>query len=102
MRRANAHCLSLDELVKIWRAAEALQQPYRDAVKLIITTGQRRNEVGAMRWGEIDLVHELWTLPPGRTKKRRQHTVPLPGLAIDILRARRAALRHAPSPERSD
>jgi hypothetical protein len=27
-------------------------------------TGQRRNEVGAMRWSEIDQGARLWTLPP--------------------------------------
>jgi integrase len=54
----------------------------------MILTGQRRNEVAGMRWGEIDLAAALWTIPGGRTKPRRQHVVPLPKAAIAILQVR--------------
>jgi integrase len=91
--------LSLDELARIWRAAETLEPLYSDTVKLMITTGQRRAEVSGMRWGEIDLARALWTLPAARTKARRQHVLPLPPLAVAVLLSRRMALRNAASPD---
>ena len=91
--------LSLAELARIWRVAETLEPVYRDAVHLLITTGQRRAEVAGMQWGELDLVRCVWTLPVSRTKARRQHVLPLPPLAVALLQARRAALQHPPAPD---
>lgn len=96
--RARERVLSLNEVMQIWRAADASAAPYGDVIKLMLLTGQRRNEVAAMRWGEIDLAQAIWTLPQGRTKNRRQHAVPLPSLAMETLRARRAAFQGAPDP----
>ena len=89
--------LPLDELARIWRAAEMLEPLYSDTVKLLVTTGQRRAEVGGMQWGEIDLARALWTLPAARTKARRQHVLPLPSLAAAVLRRRRAGFQHEPA-----
>lgn len=91
--------LSLDEVGHLWRASEALASARRDAFRLLLLTGQRRGEVAGMQWGEIDLDRALWTLPTERTKARRQHVVPLPGLALAILRERRAAFRRDPAPD---
>ena len=68
---ARERVLSLAELARIWRAAETLEPLYRDAVHLLIATGQRCAEVAGMTWGEIDLARDLWTLPTARTKARR-------------------------------
>ncbi len=54
-------------------------------VRLLILTGQRRNEVAAMRWSEIDVQAALWTIPAERMKNKRAHEVPLSGAALDIL-----------------
>jgi integrase len=88
---ARERVLKFAELALIWHAACALDPLYRDYVRLMIATGQRRTEVAGMRWGEIDLAAGLWTLPAGRTKARRQHTIPLPTLAVGILQARQKA-----------
>jgi integrase len=86
---ARERVLKLAELALIWHAASDLDPLYRDYVQLMIATGQRRTEVAGMRWGEIDLAAGLWTLPADRTKARRQHTIPLPTLAVGILEARK-------------
>jgi integrase len=91
--------LSLAELARVWRAATTLEPVYRDAVHLLITTGQRRSEVAGMAWGEIDLARARWTLPAARTKARRQHALPLPPLAVALLQARRAAFQNPPAPD---
>jgi len=81
--------LSLDELARIWRAAEVLEPLYADMVHLLIATGQRRGEVAGMSWGEIDLARALWTLPAARTK--------VPPLAVAVLLRRRMAFQHPPA-----
>jgi len=79
--------LSDDELRQIWKAAEKFGFPFGSIVQLLVTCGQRRDEVGRMRWSEIDFKKQLWTLPRGRMKAKQPHEVPLNALAIDILKA---------------
>ena len=61
-------------------------------MRLLILTGQRREEIGALRWREVDLQERKITLPPERTKNNRPHDVPLssPALAIVTPLPRRA------------
>jgi len=75
------------ELAAVWRAAEALGRPHGSFVQMLILTGQRRNEVAGLTWGEIDLDAKLWTLPAARAKNGVEHTVPLSDRAIAILEA---------------
>jgi integrase len=89
--------LSITELAAVWRAAEELEVVYADAVKLLVATGQRRGEVAGIQWGEVDLATGLWALPAERTKARRQHVLPLPGVALAVLQRRRAACSKAPA-----
>src|SRR5262249_56500187 len=48
-------------------------------------TGQRREEIGGLRWSEVDPDRGLIILPSERTKNRRQHEVPLSRQALAIL-----------------
>jgi len=73
------------ELAAIWRAAGEIGYPHGSAVWLMILTGQRREEVARMEWGEVDFGRGEWTLSAGRTKNKREHVVPLSDAAIDIL-----------------
>mgnify|MGYP000092973775 CR=1 FL=1 len=61
----------------------------------MLLTGQRPGEVFGLPWSELDLPARLWHLPAGRTKNGRAHAVPLGGLALGILEARRA-IAHGP------
>jgi integrase len=45
----------------------------------------RPSEAAGAAWDEIDLEAKLWTIPPSRMKKKRQHVVPLSPEMIDIL-----------------
>ncbi|CDK99965.1 Putative prophage CPZ-55 integrase [Magnetospirillum gryphiswaldense MSR-1 v2] len=69
--------LSGDELKAIWTAAEGLTDPSRSLIKVMILTGQRRDEVREMEWSEVDLERAVWTLPMLRNKGKREHVVPL-------------------------
>jgi integrase len=79
--------LSDAELKAVWEAAGALEPVYAGFIKLLILTGQRLREVSEMEWKEIDLDARLWTLPGKRAKNGVQHEIPMPDLAIEILKA---------------
>ena len=51
----------------------------------MILTAQRREEIGGLRWDEIDFGRGLIVLGPERTKNRRPHELPLPPKAKAIL-----------------
>ena len=80
-----ARLLLDDELARVWRAAEAMSYPFGPAVHLLILIGARREEVGAMRWGEVDLAAKTWTLPGERSKNGVAHVVPLSDATLSIL-----------------
>jgi integrase len=79
--------LSDDEIAAVWRAADALGEPYGAFVKLLILTGARRSEVAGMRWPEIDFAMKTFALPKSRSKNGREHVFPLADAAIEILKA---------------
>jgi integrase len=65
------------ELASVWKAAGDLGWPFGPAIQLLILTGARREEVGALRWGEIDLDAVEIKLEGSRTKSGDPHTIPL-------------------------
>jgi integrase len=77
--------LTQQELAELWSAldAGACAPQFADIVRLLILTGQRREEVGSLRWSEVD--GDRVVLPPERTKNSRQHEVPLSRQAKAIL-----------------
>ena len=75
------------ELRAVWLASDP-STGYGAIVRLLLLTGQRREEVGGMRWCELDLDRAKWALPPERTKNGRPHHVPLSRQAVEILAAR--------------
>jgi Phage integrase family/Lactonase, 7-bladed beta-propeller len=56
--------------------------PYGALFRLLLLTGQRRDEVAQATWSEFDLKKATWTL---RTKNGRLHIVHLAPLAMEIL-----------------
>jgi integrase len=83
---ARDRVLSDDELNLIWRHAG--KGDFGAAVCLLILTGQRREEVAAMTWAEIDLEGATWRIGGERTKNGRPHEVPLSHAAVAILGSR--------------
>ena len=77
--------LTKDELARVWEAAKSLGYPFGPFIRLLILTGQRRSEVSAMEWAEVDVGEALWTQPGTKTKNGRSHVVHLSASALDIL-----------------
>jgi integrase len=88
--------LSEDELKAVLKALG--DDEFSDIVRLLILTGQRREEVGSLKWSEIDwglsrgVNGGLIILSADRTKNGRQHELPLSKQVEDILSRRRAPL----------
>jgi integrase len=82
--RARDRTLSDAELCAIWRACDELGV-FGRAFQTMLLTGQRRTEVGAMRWSELNLSDKVWTLSKARTKAKRGHEVPLSEAAIAVI-----------------
>jgi integrase len=74
------------ELCDIWSALS--EDAYGDITRLLILSGARAREIGGLAWSEVDLMKRFITLPPERTKNRREHEIFLTDSALDILRAR--------------
>ena len=78
--------LSDNEISIFWRATEQMDWIWQAFFRLLILTGQRRDEVAECPWSEIDLHGAVWTLPEARTKNKREHFVPLAPSVTAILR----------------
>lgn len=57
------------------------------AFRLMWLTLCRPNESAEARWCEFDLDKAIWRISADRMKKRKEHVTPLPGQAVDLLRA---------------
>ncbi|MBW0145533.1 tyrosine-type recombinase/integrase [Sphingomicrobium clamense] len=73
------------EITLAWRAAHELDYPFGPFLRVLIATGQRRNEVAGMDWREVDRDSASWTIPGDKTKNGQPHFVPLNELAIAAL-----------------
>ncbi len=71
------------ELGAVWRAAERLGWPFGPAVRLLILTAARRDEIGALRWSEIhgNAIH----LPAERSKSGEERIIPLSPTAVELI-----------------
>lgn len=79
--------LTDEELKRMSSAIERMpNQQAANAVRLLLLTGARRSEVLGARWSEFDLINETWTKPANRVKTRRDTTIPLSALAVELLK----------------
>jgi integrase len=75
-----------DELRTIWGALG--EDDYSDIVRLMVYTAARRNEIGGLRWDEVNLDEAVIELPASRMKNGRPHLIPLSESALAILQKR--------------
>jgi integrase len=55
------------------------------AVRMLILTGARKNEVLSATWDQFDLERCVWAKPSAHTKQKRTEHIPLAGLALELL-----------------
>ena len=79
--------LSEDEIKVFWEKLDdaKMSQEIRLALKFLLVTGQRKNEVIGAEWSEFDLKNKWWTIPAEKSKSQLTHRVPLTSTAMEIL-----------------
>jgi integrase len=75
--------LSDEEIAAVWRACDKLGWPFGPAIQLLILTGARRTEIGALRWSELD--DDQVKLSGARTKTSTPHIISLSRGAREII-----------------
>jgi len=81
--KARERVLTDKELAPVWNGLP--ENDYGRIVRLLILTACRRDEIGSLRWSEINKEARVFTLPGERTKNSRIHHVPLSKIALDII-----------------
>ncbi|HUX80683.1 MAG TPA: site-specific integrase [Alphaproteobacteria bacterium] len=77
-----------EELSRFWEAVECYPtRPPALALKILIYTGARKNEVLKATWNQFDLGKGVWTKPPRSTKEKKHHHLPLSEQTVTALRA---------------
>jgi len=84
-RPTRERVLSEAELTTIYKAVSSGQDTFSYIVELLILTGQRRTEIGSLKWEWINEAGRTITLPASITKNKRMHTFPYGSLVATIL-----------------
>lgn len=83
-------CISAEELPellqKINQTASIQYFQTHAAIKLLMHTFVRTNELIAARWEEFNLEEKMWIIPAARMKMKNEHKVPLSNQVVEILK----------------
>jgi integrase len=85
--RRRDRLLSRVELAALLPVLRTSMRPYAAAVRFMLLTLARREEVGQCRWGDVDMGGATWSIR--ETKNKQPHIVPLSRQAIDLLHSLR-------------
>jgi integrase len=77
--------LTDDEIRSFWRASEQIGEPHEQALKLLLLTGQRLDEIAAMTWDELSVDRLTLNLAAVRTKNNRPHFIPLGPMSRELI-----------------
>lgn len=84
--------VTADELPRLFDAIDAFEDVrIADFLRLALLTGARRSSLLRMRFADIDLTREVWTIPADVSKNGSPIQVPLVADAIEVIRSRMIA-----------
>jgi integrase len=83
--KSRERVLSEQEIGALWHVLDGEGAPFGPAIRLLLLTGQRRNEVFEAECSEFDLEKQLWTIPAARAKNGVAHLVPMSPLVLGIV-----------------
>jgi integrase len=63
-----------------------MSRAMRDVLRIQLLMGSRINEIAGMQWSEIDEDASQWRLPAERSKNRKPNVLPIPPLALAIVK----------------
>jgi integrase len=92
VQKSHAAITEPEKLGELLRAIEGFsgQAATRIGLQLLALLYPRPGELRWAKWDEFDLKKSVWTIPAERTKMRRVHRVPLPDVAISLLKELKA------------
>ncbi|EPW7004608.1 integrase [Vibrio parahaemolyticus] len=78
-KKENMAALKPAELPELMGAIAnaSIKRTTRCLIEWQLHTMTRPSEASGAKWDEIDMVNLIWTIPAERTKKRREHRIPL-------------------------
>lgn len=80
--KARERWLSDGELARVWTHAPRCHRCFGPIVRLLIVTGQRREEIAGLHWTELNRPEREMRLTGDRTKNGEPTTIPLNDLAV--------------------
>lgn len=90
-------CLTTDEIKNFWLSLDRIEIPEDSkldvkmseatklALKLQLTTAQRKGEIVSIEWSEIDFTTRWWSIPAPKAKNGHPNRVYLSDLAMELL-----------------
>jgi integrase len=82
---ARERILKDDEIGKLWAAWTHQGWPFGPLFKLLLLTGQSRNDISSMRLEDIQFQSRVWAPPGARAHGSHTHELPLADLALEVL-----------------
>jgi integrase len=81
--------LTVEEIRSFWLMLDSdkagITPMMREFLRFMLITAQRKGEVLALRWSDIDMEEMIWTIPAEIAKNGLSHRVPLSAAAVAIL-----------------
>lgn len=84
---ARDRLLSDAELPVVWRAIDAVGEPFATLYRVLLLVGARREEIAAAEWKEFDEGRATLLIPAERSKNGEAMLIPLPPLAVKLIAA---------------
>ena len=87
MPKVKEHHAAIDyrEVPEAFKVIGSRFSPARLALRFLILTATRSNEVREATWNEIDFESSTWTIPKERMKGGKEHRVPITGPMNEVL-----------------
>lgn len=86
-KKQNMATIKPDELPELMQAiaTASIKHQTRCLIEWQLHTITRPSEASGARWDEIDIENAVWTIPPERMKKRKEHRIPLTSQMLVLL-----------------
>ena len=85
LQRGHHAAMPYHQVPEFMKQLDASEAMAARALQFLVLTAARSGEVLNARWSEIDMEKALWIVPAARMKAKKEHRVPLPQKALEIL-----------------
>ncbi|SDP55376.1 Integrase [Phyllobacterium sp. YR620] len=85
LQRGHHAAMPWREVPAFFQKARGFESSSQLALAFLISCASRSGEIIGAIWSEFDLAKKIWTIPAGRMKAGREHSVPLSDTALSIL-----------------